>query len=408
MKTPPPPTAGMSYDPNLEPPQMLQANHNNDSDDNRNLTHESDNKMDANININANENTNTTVNGNNPNPNSNTTNNNTQSPMLTSTNWEKLMVLHQSNLLRSSTKESNWSDSNKSGPTINTTNTTHTHTSQPLTNNQTATATTVNTENTHKSNNLTNNNNSSNKDNKVSLLKNESNNNNNYNNNNNNSKIIQTQKKNENKKSEENTDDDNIVTTTTTTTTTAVATVKTVANNNNNSNESDNNKSNKKIVGDIKNSKNNNNNNNNSNNNNEFVDERLESMSSASQVLSYAAAMTYNNKQKYNMTNIPLISSSFKYNNKYGNSILLKYEDFDPHKDIQLHMRNFSWKDEGYTILGRYYETPIGIESLLDSVYTTSIMMTDASIGGQRADTQPFRSAIWHYSLRLYGINNDS
>merc|ERR1712048_639188 len=50
-----------------------------------------------------------------------------------------------------------------------------------------------------------------------------------------------------------------------------------------------------------------------------------------------------------------------------------------------------------------------GMEKKMDAVFNRTLSMTDNSINSNAdLDTEPFRLAVWHYTFRLYGVNNDS
>jgi len=91
---------------------------------------------------------------------------------------------------------------------------------------------------------------------------------------------------------------------------------------------------------------------------------------------------------------------------RYSMGIDTIYEDFDCHKNLQIHCYDFNWDKHGYALLSRYYP---GIEKKMDAVFRRAYTMTDHSINtAQNLDTEPFRIAVWHYTFRLYGVNNDS
>eukprot|EP00483_Globobulimina_turgida_P005014 UN05024 len=82
------------------------------------------------------------------------------------------------------------------------------------------------------------------------------------------------------------------------------------------------------------------------------------------------------------------------------------YRDFDCHMHYQIHAYDFNWDKHGYALLSRYYP---GIEKKMDRVFKTAYTMTDHCINNKNnVDTQPFRIAVWHYTFRSYGVNNDS
>ena len=91
---------------------------------------------------------------------------------------------------------------------------------------------------------------------------------------------------------------------------------------------------------------------------------------------------------------------------KYSLGIDMKYKDFDCHDDNTIHLYDFNWDKHGYACLSRYYP---GIEKKMDAVFKRAYTMTDFSINNKpNLDTEPFRIAVWHYTFRLYGVNNDS
>eukprot|EP01084_Bolivina_argentea_P265924 450894_1 len=91
---------------------------------------------------------------------------------------------------------------------------------------------------------------------------------------------------------------------------------------------------------------------------------------------------------------------------KYSLGIDMIYSDFDCHKNYQIHAYDFNWDKHGYALISKYYP---GMEKKMDKVFKTAYNMTDNSINNKNnLDTEPFRIAVWHYTFRLYGVNNDS
>eukprot|EP00484_Ammonia_sp_Unknown_P015744 CAMPEP_0197072826 /NCGR_PEP_ID=MMETSP1384-20130603/210292_1 /TAXON_ID=29189 /ORGANISM="Ammonia sp." /LENGTH=907 /DNA_ID=CAMNT_0042511647 /DNA_START=100 /DNA_END=2824 /DNA_ORIENTATION=- len=109
-------------------------------------------------------------------------------------------------------------------------------------------------------------------------------------------------------------------------------------------------------------------------------------------------------RHKYRKINAPKSQGSVYW--KYTLGFEMVYEDFDFHKNEQMHAYDFNWDKHGYACLSRYYP---GIEKKMDAVFRTAYTMTDHSINNAaNVDTEPFRIAIWHYVFRLFGVNNDS
>merc|ERR1712228_741936 len=101
----------------------------------------------------------------------------------------------------------------------------------------------------------------------------------------------------------------------------------------------------------------------------------------------------------------PPTSQGIKYW-KYSCGINEYYVDYDIRKNKQLHAYDFNWDKHGYAVISRYYP---GIEKKMDAVFNRAKSMTDNSINSNDdLDTEPFRLAVWHYTFRLYGVQNDS
>ena len=90
---------------------------------------------------------------------------------------------------------------------------------------------------------------------------------------------------------------------------------------------------------------------------------------------------------------------------RYSLDIDMVYEDFNVHSSKRMYSCDFNWEHHGYSCLSRYYP---GIEKKMDAVFRRAATMTDGSINSIEADTEKFRSAIRHYALVLFGVNNDA
>eukprot|EP00050_Salpingoeca_kvevrii_P018459 m.74500 g.74500 ORF g.74500 m.74500 type:complete len:193 (+) comp8056_c1_seq2:1102-1680(+) len=68
--------------------------------------------------------------------------------------------------------------------------------------------------------------------------------------------------------------------------------------------------------------------------------------------------------------------------------------------------QTFSWADQGYTTMSRFYDE--NIAELIDNEFTEIKELTYSSFGSvQNVDTFKFRFAIWNYVYRIKGVVND-
>ncbi len=83
----------------------------------------------------------------------------------------------------------------------------------------------------------------------------------------------------------------------------------------------------------------------------------------------------------------------------------LRYRDFDTSEGMLI-THDFSWEEHAYALVARCY--PPGAP-VLERQFKTAFNLTYSrfSATGEAVNTEPFRTAIWYYIQRLYGVRND-
>ncbi len=96
-------------------------------------------------------------------------------------------------------------------------------------------------------------------------------------------------------------------------------------------------------------------------------------------------------------------SSSNSSNIAYIES--LRYRDFDTREGMFV-THDFSWEEHGYTLVSRFFAPAAPV---LDRHFKLTLALTYSKFSktGENVNTEPFRTAIWYYIQRLYGIRND-
>lgn len=92
---------------------------------------------------------------------------------------------------------------------------------------------------------------------------------------------------------------------------------------------------------------------------------------------------------------------------RYQGGVSLLYRDFDMKASTytMFRLQDYSWSDHGFELVGRFYSTAA---QLLENEFTTTFFMTDRQLNENKdVDTAKFRSAIWFYTQRVYGMSND-
>jgi len=103
-----------------------------------------------------------------------------------------------------------------------------------------------------------------------------------------------------------------------------------------------------------------------------------------------------------------------KDSNKHGENYFLKYyldhiisyEDFNVKKDPIFNIHDFSWKDQGYSFVRRYYSEEAAY--LLDQEFNHIQELSYGTFNNhQSIKTEPFRKSIWLYIHRVQGVLHD-
>lgn len=85
----------------------------------------------------------------------------------------------------------------------------------------------------------------------------------------------------------------------------------------------------------------------------------------------------------------PLQEGYITYNTKFG----------------ILRLQQFEWGGAGYSLVARYFPAAA---APLDEEFSVIYELTYHTFGGNDGvDTSPFRTGVWHYATRLYGVMND-
>jgi len=80
------------------------------------------------------------------------------------------------------------------------------------------------------------------------------------------------------------------------------------------------------------------------------------------------------------------------------------YTDFDVKKDPVFNIHDYSWSEQGYALVRRYYSKA----NLLDEEFNYIQEFSYKNFNTQQdVDTGPFRKSIWRYIHRIYGILHD-
>lgn len=78
--------------------------------------------------------------------------------------------------------------------------------------------------------------------------------------------------------------------------------------------------------------------------------------------------------------------------------------DFDTTKTAAFRIQDYSWQDQAYSQLNRFYS----VAQNLDDEFAIAFGMTDNQLGNSKElDTTKFRQAVWNYIHRLHGIFHD-
>ena len=90
----------------------------------------------------------------------------------------------------------------------------------------------------------------------------------------------------------------------------------------------------------------------------------------------------------------------------FGGPLGIEYEYTDFQCKVGIHrMHEFGWDKEGYALVQRFLP---GLAPVLDSEFSSVFALTYRTFGEKEGvDTQPFRSGLWHYVMRLFGVCND-
>lgn len=92
-----------------------------------------------------------------------------------------------------------------------------------------------------------------------------------------------------------------------------------------------------------------------------------------------------------------------------GGSVL-RYADFDVRSEEYsvLHTEDFSWDEHCFSLVKRYFPGEAG--QILEDLFNLTGKLTYDYFGTQReesVDTSPYRSAVWYYVHRIFGICHD-
>ncbi|TMW58077.1 hypothetical protein Poli38472_013551 [Pythium oligandrum] len=92
-----------------------------------------------------------------------------------------------------------------------------------------------------------------------------------------------------------------------------------------------------------------------------------------------------------------------------GGSVI-RYADFDVRSTDYnvLHTEDFSWEEHGFSLVKRYFPGKAG--QILEDLFNLTDKLTYDYYGSQKeqdVDTSPYRSAIWYYVHRIFGICHD-
>lgn len=83
----------------------------------------------------------------------------------------------------------------------------------------------------------------------------------------------------------------------------------------------------------------------------------------------------------------------------------LAYRDFDTHAFAPFRTQDYSWEDQGFSLVSRYFPEAA---PLLDDQFSHTYSLTYGTFSDSAGvDTEPFRRAVWYYVHRLFGICND-
>jgi sestrin 1/3 len=83
----------------------------------------------------------------------------------------------------------------------------------------------------------------------------------------------------------------------------------------------------------------------------------------------------------------------------------LRYRDFDTSEGMLI-THDFSWEEHGFPLVARFCPSAA---PALDRQFRVAFNLTynKFSATGESVDTGPFRTAVWYYIQRLYGVRND-
>jgi len=81
-----------------------------------------------------------------------------------------------------------------------------------------------------------------------------------------------------------------------------------------------------------------------------------------------------------------------------------RYVDFDVKKDPIFNIHDFSWSDQGYSLIRRYYSKAALLDDEFNHIQNLSYNNFNTQQG---VDTGPLRKSIWRYIHRVFGILHD-
>lgn len=100
-----------------------------------------------------------------------------------------------------------------------------------------------------------------------------------------------------------------------------------------------------------------------------------------------------------------LKTQALEYSAKYIGQYIMEYVDFDVNATVPLNKAQFSWADNGYSVIHQVVE---GLAPLLESELQLIRSLTYESFADHGSvDTTSFREAIWQYAHRIKGLLDD-
>ncbi|KAJ0407860.1 hypothetical protein ATCC90586_007206 [Pythium insidiosum] len=94
---------------------------------------------------------------------------------------------------------------------------------------------------------------------------------------------------------------------------------------------------------------------------------------------------------------------------RFCGGTVIRYADFDVRSTDYnvLHTEDFSWEEHGFSLVKRYFPGEAG--HILEDLFNLTGKLTYDYYGSEKedVDTTPYRSAIWYYVHRIFGICHD-